>query len=50
MAISAKRKVSKEYATRLWQELKSVTKIARRISYTNTGTYRMLYRFGIRQK
>jgi hypothetical protein len=50
MAIAAKRKVSKEYATKLWHELKSVTAVAKRISYTLTGTRRMLYRFGIRRK
>jgi hypothetical protein len=50
MAISKKRKVSKEFATELWQETKSVGAVAKRISYTRTGTLRMLRRFGIRRK
>jgi hypothetical protein len=50
MAISKARKVSKEYAAKLWKELKSVTQVAKRIGYTETGTLRMLRRFGIRRK
>jgi len=50
MAISKKRKVSKEYATDLWKEFGSVTAVAKRIGYTQTGTRRMLYRFGIRRR
>jgi hypothetical protein len=50
MAIVTKRKVSKEYATKLWEELQSAARIARRIGYTYTGTRRMLVRFGICQK
>jgi hypothetical protein len=49
MAISKARKASKEYATKLWKEFKSVTKVSRRIGYTETGTLRMLRRFGIRR-
>jgi transcriptional regulator of aromatic amino acid metabolism len=49
MAISKARKASKEYATKLWKEFASVTKVARRIGYTETGTLRLLRRFGIRR-
>jgi GTPase len=49
MAITKKRKVSEEYLRQVWKELKSVTKVARRISYTVTGTHRALYRLGVRK-
>lgn len=47
---ATKRKVSENRLRELWQELKDVSKVARRIGYTRVGTYRALYRFGIRRK
>ena len=48
--MSVKRHVSEEYLRAVSQELKDVSKTARRIGYTRAGTYRALYRFGIRRK
>jgi hypothetical protein len=50
MAISKKRKVSEQHLRELWQEFQSVSIISRRIGYTKVGTYRALYRFGIRKQ
>ena len=44
-----KRRVSKEYLQRLWQELENVSAVARRIGYTRTGAFRALRRHGIRK-
>jgi hypothetical protein len=50
MAIPKKRKVSEQYLRELWQELKNMSAVARRIGYTKVGTYRAMYRLGIRRK
>jgi hypothetical protein len=45
-----KRIVSDEYITRVYRQLKTVRKTARRIGYTEAGTYRALYRLGLRKQ
>jgi hypothetical protein len=42
-----KRHASPERVTKLWSQLKSVTKVARRIGYSWVGTARFLNRLGL---
>jgi hypothetical protein len=42
-----KRHASAARLRKLWKELKSVSKVARRISYSVAGTYRALGRVGL---
>jgi hypothetical protein len=43
-----KRKASDARIRKTWRKLKDVNKVARRIGYTRTGTFRALVRLGIK--